>query len=120
MAAGPLLPKSRFVGLEQVAHLCTGGEAPWLHSHDDACRRFGQLKSAGMAGRDAIFDVYTRAKQQVAALLGISADRVAFLAHASEGLNQAIAATLSELTAEFSNELARSLKGSAKARAILP
>jgi len=32
----------------------------------------------------------------------------------------AIAATMSELTAEFSNELARSLKGSAKAGAILP
>jgi len=32
----------------------------------------------------------------------------------------AIAATMSELTADFSNELARSLKGSAKAGAILP
>ena len=32
----------------------------------------------------------------------------------------AVAATMSELTAEFSNELARSLKGSAKAGAILP
>jgi uncharacterized lipoprotein YmbA len=32
----------------------------------------------------------------------------------------AIAATMSELTAEFSNELARSLKGSAKTGAILP
>ena len=92
MAGGPLLPKSDFVGLEHVAHLCTGGEAPWLRSHDDACRRFGQLKSAGMAGRDAIFDVYARAKQRAAALLGIPPDRVAFLAHASEGLNQAIAA----------------------------
>ena len=51
MAAGPLLPKSDFVGLEQVAHLCTGGEASWLRSHDDACRRFGQLKSAGMPAR---------------------------------------------------------------------
>src|ERR687886_872967 len=92
MAAAPLLPKSEFVGLEGVAHLCTGGEAPWLRSHDDACRRFGELKSAGMAGRDAIFDVYARAKQGVAALLGIPAERVAFLAHASEGLHQAIAA----------------------------
>jgi selenocysteine lyase/cysteine desulfurase len=87
----PLLPRSRFVGLEDVAHLCTGGEAPWLRSHDDACRRFGELKSGGMAGRDAIFRVYARAKRRVATRLGISPDRVAFLAHASEGLNQAIA-----------------------------
>jgi len=92
MSVAPLLPKSDFVGLAGIAHLCTGGEAPWLKSHDDACRQFGQLKSAGMAGRDAMFDVYTSAKQQVASLLGIPPDRIAFLAHASEGLNQAIAA----------------------------
>src|SRR5437762_582220 len=79
MLAGPLLPKSCFAGLEDVAHLCTGGEAPWLRSHDDACRRFGQLKSAGMAGRDAIFDVYARTKQRVAALLGIPASHVSYL-----------------------------------------
>src|SRR5687768_15996993 len=91
-ASAPLLPKSHFVGLEHIAHLCTGGEAPWLESHDDACHRFGQLKSQGMAGRDAIFDVYARAKQRVGSLLGFGADRVAFLAHASEGLNQAVAA----------------------------
>jgi len=87
-----LLSKTLFVGLENTAHLCTGGEAPWLKSHDDACLRFGQLKSAGMAGREAIFDVYARAKQHVAALLTLTPDRVAFLAHASEGLNQAVAA----------------------------
>src|SRR5687767_3735149 len=91
-ATSPLLPKSHFVGLEHIAHLCTGGEAPWLQSHDDACRRFGQLKSQAMAGRDAIFAVYSRAKQRVATLLHTTPDRIAFLAHASEGLNQAVAA----------------------------
>jgi selenocysteine lyase/cysteine desulfurase len=45
-----------------------------------------------MAGRDAIFEVAARARRRVAALLGVEAERVAFLAHASEGLNQAIAA----------------------------
>ncbi len=90
----PLLPRSEFVGLEaeDVTHLCTGGEAPWLRSHDGACRRFGELKSGGMAGRDAIFGVYQRAKARVATRLGIASARVAFLAHASEGLNQAVGA----------------------------
>jgi selenocysteine lyase/cysteine desulfurase len=88
----PLLDKSRFVGLEDVAHLCAGGEAPWLRSHDQACQRFGRLKSGGMAGRDEMFRVYARAKERVAALLGLPAARIAFLAHASEGLNQAVAA----------------------------
>ena len=84
-----LVPKSEFVGLEGITHLCAGGEAPWLRSHDDACRRFGAFKSGGMAGREAIFRVYADAKAKVAARLGVTPDRVAFLAHASEGLNQA-------------------------------
>ena len=37
----PLIPKSDFVGLESVAHLCAGGEAPWLRSHDQASARMG-------------------------------------------------------------------------------
>jgi cysteine desulfurase/selenocysteine lyase len=86
-----MLSKSAFVGLENVAHLCTGGEAPWLRSHDAACRRFGELKSGGMAGRDEMFRVYARAKDGVARMLGVGPERVAFLAHASEGLNQAVA-----------------------------
>ena len=90
--SGPLLSKNLFVGLAGVAHLCTGGEAPWLRSHDEACRRFGVLKSGGMAGRDAMFDVYAHAKAGVGRMLGVGAERVAFLAHASEGLNQAVAA----------------------------
>jgi cysteine desulfurase / selenocysteine lyase len=87
-----LVPKSEFVGLDGVAHLCTGGEAPWLRSHDAACRRFGELKSGGMAGREEIFRVYARAKARAAARLGVAPARVAFLAHASEGLNQAVRA----------------------------
>ncbi|HZQ98389.1 MAG TPA: aminotransferase class V-fold PLP-dependent enzyme [Chloroflexota bacterium] len=86
-----LLAKELFVGLEDVAHLCTGGEAPWLRSHDEVCRRFGRLKSGGMAGRDEMFRVYRRAKERVAGMLGIAPERVAFLAHASEGLNLAVA-----------------------------
>lgn len=87
-----LIPKCEFVGLDGVAHLCTGGEAPWLRSHDEACARFGRLKSAGMAGREQIFRVYERAKGRVASRLGVSPARIAFLAHASEGLNQAVRA----------------------------
>jgi hypothetical protein len=31
-----LIDKREFVGLDGVAHLCTGGEAPWLVSHTEA------------------------------------------------------------------------------------
>lgn len=87
-----LIPKSAFVGLESCAHLCTGGEAPWLRSHDAACQRFGALKSGGMAGREEVFRLYARAKAGVARRLGVTAERVAFLGSSSEGVNQAVAA----------------------------
>ena len=87
-----LIPKSEFVGLEGVSHLCTGGEAPWLRSHDAACASFGRLKSAGMAGREEIFRVYERAKGRVSRRLGVPSEHIAFLAHSSEGLNQAVRA----------------------------
>src|SRR5205085_12427162 len=63
-----------------------------LKSHDAACARFGQLKSAGMAGRDEMFRVRDRAADRIAGLLGVTSERVAFLAHASEGLNLAVSA----------------------------
>jgi len=87
-----LIDKAEFAGLDGVAHLATGGEAPWLRSHDAACQRFGRLKSGGMAGREEMFAVYRRAKARAARLLGVDPASVAFLAHASEGLNQAVAA----------------------------
>ena len=87
-----LIDKSEFVGLEGVAHLCTGGEAPWLRSHTAACERFGALKSAGMAGREEMFAIGERARVRAARLLGVVPHEVAFLAHASEGLNQAVRA----------------------------
>ena len=85
-----LIDKSEFVGLDGVAHLCTGGEAPWLRSHGAACEGFGALKSAGMAGREEMFATAARARGRAARLLGVEPGEVAFLAHASEGLNQAV------------------------------
>src|SRR5499426_1305366 len=52
----------------------------------------GTLKSGGMAGRQQLFAVYERAKSRVARMLGVEPARVAFLAHSSEGLNQAVKA----------------------------
>ena len=85
-----LIDKSEFVGLDGVAHLCTGGEAPWLKSHGRACERFGAQKSGGMAGREAMFAVGARARAAAARVLGVAPGQLAFLAHASEGLNQAV------------------------------
>jgi hypothetical protein len=70
-----LLDKSEFVGLERVTHLATGGEAPWLRSHDQAAARMGAFKSGGMGGREQLFAVYDRAKSRVARMLGVEAAR---------------------------------------------
>lgn len=87
-----LLDKSEFVGLERVTHLATGGEAPWLRSHDQVTARMGAFKGGGMGGREQLFAVYDRAKSRVARMLGVEAARIAFLGHSSEGLNQAVRA----------------------------
>jgi len=81
-----LLPKEAFVGIEHVAHLGAGGEAPVLRSHLQAATRFLLDKGAGMPGRDRFFTVTARARASVARLLGGRPEDVAFLANASEGL----------------------------------
>ena len=50
MPLEPLLAPDGFAGLEDVAHLCTGGEAPWLKAHDAVYADFARLKSGGDAG----------------------------------------------------------------------
>ena len=81
-----LLPKEAFVGIEHVAHLGAGGEAPVLRSHLQAATRFLLDKGAGMPGRDRFFTVTARARASVARLLGGRPEDVAFLGNASEGL----------------------------------
>ena len=78
-----LIDKREFVGLDGVAHLCTGGEAPWLRSHTAACERFGALKSGGMAGREEMFAIGARARARAARVLGVAPAEVAFLAQSS-------------------------------------
>jgi selenocysteine lyase/cysteine desulfurase len=80
------IPKSLFVGIEHVAHLAAGGEAPVLRSHVDAVSRFLFDKGDGMPGRARFFPVVHGARERLASLLGGQANEVSFLAHASEGL----------------------------------
>src|SRR5438093_761288 len=45
-----------------------------------------------MAGREEVFNVHARAKGRAARLLGVGPERVAFLAHSTEGTNLAVSA----------------------------
>lgn len=83
----PLIDPSEFVGIEGVAHLCAGGEAPILRSHLDALARFAADKGDGMAGRERLFETYRSAKQHLSWLVNRPAGDIALLGSASEGVN---------------------------------
>jgi selenocysteine lyase/cysteine desulfurase len=81
-----LIPKAEFVGIEHLAHLAAGGEAPVLRSHLAAVTEFLLDKGTGMPGRDRFEAAAARARAGLARLLGGWPREVALLAHASDGL----------------------------------
>jgi selenocysteine lyase/cysteine desulfurase len=83
----PLIPPSDFVGLQGVTHLCTGGEAPWLHQFEAVHADFGRLKSGGLAGRTEVYRRGEACRASMARLWGVSAERIGFLPSAAEGMN---------------------------------
>ena len=84
-----LVDKSDFLTLPEVAHLCAGGETPILRSHTEAVARFFDQKSRGMVGREqGLMGTVASCRRLVGELLGVSADDIAFLSSASEGVNQ--------------------------------
>jgi selenocysteine lyase/cysteine desulfurase len=82
-----LISPDEFVGIEGIAHLCTGGEAPILKSQLDALSHFARDKGDGMAGRERMFDVYNATKQQLSWLVNRPSGDIALLGSASEGVN---------------------------------
>ena len=82
----PLIPSEEFVGLDDVTHLCTGGEAPWLKSQEEVYTRFSRLKSAGYAGRNEIYDIGEICRDRMGSLWHVPPSRVAFMSAAAEGM----------------------------------
>ena len=83
----PLLPKDLFVGLEQVTHLCTGGEAPWLCGFEEVYKEFARLKSDGLAGRERVYEIGDECRDLMGQLWGVPGHRIAFMPSATEGMN---------------------------------
>ena len=83
----PLLSPDAFAGLQGVTHLCTGGEAPWLRSFDDVYAGYVRLKSAGHAGREEVCARVEVCRDKMERLWGVSAQRIAFMPSAAEGMN---------------------------------
>ncbi len=83
----PLLSKDLFVGLEDITHLCTGGEAPWLREFEEVYAEFAALKSAGLAGRERIYEIGDECRDRMGRLWAVPGDRIAFMPCAAEGMN---------------------------------
>ncbi|MBS11773.1 MAG: hypothetical protein CME19_09245 [Gemmatimonadetes bacterium] len=86
MKIDPLLSSDMFVGIDGIAHLCTGGEGPWFRSQEQVYRQFAQWKSEGHDGRDEIYKVGDACREKVGELWGVPGNRVAFMQAAAEGM----------------------------------
>ncbi len=82
-----LIPKTDFIGLEGVTHLCAGGESPMLKSHRAAIEQFFADKALGEGSRHRMDETACRCKQKVGKLLGVPPDNLAFISTSSEGIN---------------------------------
>jgi selenocysteine lyase/cysteine desulfurase len=83
----PLIPKSEFVGLDDIISLCAGGETPMLASHRQAIDQFMFDKSRGEQARQLEADRVELAREKCARLFSVNAEEITFLSNASEGIN---------------------------------
>ncbi len=91
-----LAPKTDFVGLEQVTHLATGGEAPFLSSHLGVLQQFAADKSAGMAGRERILATADDTRRDLADLLSCTPEDIGFANNVAQGVNMVVGSLVLE------------------------
>ena len=83
----PLLSPSKFVGIDGVTHLCSGGESPWLKCQAEVYELFARNKSLSYQGRDILLDHVERCRQKMGRLWSVDSERVSFMSSAAEGMN---------------------------------
>ena len=83
----PLIAKSEFIGLENIAHLAAGGEAPMLKSHRQASDQFMIDKGLGEQARVLEANMVELARGKCAQLFSVKPEEITFLSNASEGIN---------------------------------
>lgn len=87
MTESALLCKDHFLNLDGLTHLCTGGESPWLKSHDNVYTEFSRLKSSGWRGRETVLARVNETRLGIGKLWNVESDRVCFMPAAYEGMN---------------------------------
>ncbi|WP_439578673.1 aminotransferase class V-fold PLP-dependent enzyme [Elioraea sp.] len=88
--ATPLFDPAAFRIGPGIAHLCAGGETPFLLRHDDALRRYAIDKSNGEAGRHAQEAEVERARVLAAAMWGVAVEDIGFVSSVAEGVSMLI------------------------------
>ncbi len=83
----PLYPPAAFGVPPGVAHLCAGGEPPFLESHARAFALYARHKSAGYAGRDAQGEEILRVRRLLAEDWGAPVEEIGFVSSVAEGVS---------------------------------
>ncbi|GGG17901.1 aminotransferase class V [Caldovatus sediminis] len=86
-AAEPLFDPALFRIPPGVAHVCAGGETPFLRRHDAALARYAEDKSAGPPGRERQEAEVARARALAAEAWGAAAEEIGLVANVAEGMS---------------------------------
>lgn len=85
-----LIPKSDFIGIEDVAHLAAGGETPVLASNGMAVQRFFLDKGIGQPGRARLYAVADKARERLGRLMNCAPSEIALLWNGTAGLHTVV------------------------------
>jgi len=84
--ATPIFDPADFRIPEGVAHVCAGGEPPFLFKHDAALQTYAIDKSSGMPGRTAMEARVERARAQISSMWGTATDEIGFVSSVADGV----------------------------------
>lgn len=83
-----LVPRSDFLGFEEVTHLYTAAECPMLAQGAAALQSYAAQKTRAEAGRVHHGAVARSCKEGIRRLLDVPPEEIGFVASASDGINQ--------------------------------
>jgi len=82
----PLLAADNFNGLEDITHLCSGGESPWLSSHQLVFEEFSLNKSKGFDGREAVLEQIELCRKLTGELWHVPSSRISFAPSSADAM----------------------------------
>lgn len=86
----PLFDPADFRIPSGVAHVCAGGETPFLRRHDAAFGAYAEDKSGGSPGRTRQEDRLAAARAAAARLFGVDQGDIGFVSSVAEGVSMVV------------------------------